>query len=201
VITAQDTVRRSLDRETQLRLVEQLSEVRSISPFVKLKTPGGGSMSVRVSAAGRLGWTSDEKGYRYVDSDPEGKPWPHIPDEWIEIANSVVAEPQPWDSAIINWYSIGAKLGEHFDESEADCSRPIVVISLGDSASWAVRPDIHSPISRCIISSGDVTVLEGVTRSWAHSIERIIADPLLSVFGATRGRASIRMGVAGPVPS
>lgn len=199
MITAADTIKRWLDRETQLRLIEQVREVREISPFQRLQTPGGGNMRVRVTAAGKLGWTSDEHGYRYVDRDRSGKPWPHMPFEWIEIANSVVSEPQPWDSAIVNWYGPEAKLGFHVDDSERDRTRPIVTLSLGDSAVWVVRADMESVLSSCVVRSGDVTVLEGVTRPWVHAITRIIPEPLLSPLGATRGRISITLRVAGEV--
>src|SRR5688572_3677722 len=93
-------------------------------------------MSVKVTAAGKLGWTSDENGYRYVESDPSGKPWPHMPDEWIEIADRT-GDPEPWDSAIVNWYDEGASLGRHVDESEwqaQERKRLLRLVDLGDSA-------------------------------------------------------------------
>lgn len=200
MITAQQTVKRSLDLETQHRLIEQVKEVKAISPLRALRTPGGGKMSVRVTAAGKLGWTSDEKSYRYVDRDPlTGKPWPHMPFEWIEIANSVVSEPQPWDSAIVNWFGPHANLGMHQDLDEADLSRPVVVISLGDSGRWVLRQGEGGELTSCSLLSGDVTVLEGPTRLWPHGITRIIPQPLLSPLGTIRGRISITIRVAGEV--
>lgn len=200
MITAKDTVKRTLDLETQIRLIEQVREIREISPFRRLATPGGKAMAVRVTAAGRLGWISDEHGYRYVDMDPTtGMPWPHMPWEWVEIANSVVEQEQPWDCAVVNWYGPESNLGFHVDESEHDRSRPVVTIGLGDSAIWAVRSDRESEITSCVVRSGDVTVLEGITRPWIHAITRIIPEPLLSPLGATRGRCSISMRVAGEV--
>lgn len=199
MITAQQTVKRSLDLETQQRLIEQVREVKAISPLRSLRTPGGGKMSVKVTAAGRLGWVSDEKGYRYVDRDPlTGQPWPHMPFEWIEIASSVAGE-QPWDSAIVNWYSPEANLGMHQDLDEADLSRPVVVVSLGDSGRWVLRQGEGGELTSCSLLSGDVTVLEGPTRLWAHGITRIIPQPLLSPLGAIRGRISITIRVAGEV--
>lgn len=198
--TAQQTIKRSLDTETQLRLLEQIKKVRSISPFRSLQTPGGRKMSVKVTAAGELGWLSDERGYRYVDRDlVTGQSWPHLPWEWVEIANSVVEIPQPWDSAIINWYGPEANLGMHVDNSEADFTRPIVTISLGDSAVWVLRQGDGGSLTSCSVLSGDVTVLDGETRLWPHGITRIIPQPLLSPLGAKRGRVSITLRVAGVV--
>lgn len=200
MITAQQTIKRSLDTETQLRLLEQVKEVKSISPFRSMLTPGGGKMKVKVTAAGKLGWISDEKGYRYVDRDPiTGQPWPHLPWEWIEIANSVVDEPHPWDSAIVNWFGPEGSLGLHQDVNEHDLSRPIVTISIGDSAVWVLRQGERGDLTSCSVLSGDVTVLEDETRLWPHGITRIIPQPLLSPLGADRGRLSITMRVAGVV--
>jgi len=101
-----------------------------------------------------------------------------------------------WDSAIINWYDPEAALGWHRDQAELDRSLPIVTISLGDAASWAIREGPGQPISRCRLESGDVTLLAGITRPWLHTIERIIPAPLLSPL-QTRGRVSITVRVAG----
>ncbi len=195
--TVLDTVKGPLDRAAQRLLVEQVRKVLLVVPLRDLLTPGGKPMSVRVSAAGALGWTSDAHGYRYIDRAPSGKAWPAIPDEWKLLADSFVLEPQPWDSALIIWYGPDAKLGEHVDDTEVDRKRPIVVFGVGDSAVWSARPDAHSDVERCIVNSGGVTVLEGVTRGWLHSIERIIPEPIFSPLGTKRGRLAIRMAVAG----
>lgn len=104
--------------------------------------------------------------------------------------------PSNWDSAIINWYDEDAALGWHRDLAERDRTLPIVTISLGDACSWAIRADESSPVSRCRLESGDVTVLAGPSRGYLHTVERIIAAPLLSPLKA-RGRLSITLRCAG----
>jgi alkylated DNA repair protein (DNA oxidative demethylase) len=112
------------------------------------------------------------------------------------VANGAVDDSVAWDCAIINWYEPGASLGWHRDLAERNYELPIVTISLGDECSWAIRMDEGSPVHRCRLPSGSVTVLEGQTRLALHTVERIIPSPLLSPLGATRGRVSITLRVA-----
>ena len=152
-------------------------------------------MRVRVSAAGELGWVGDGE-YRYDPVDSRGKAWPKMPPRWISIANDACKAGYAWDSAIINWYDENASLGWHQDKGEVDTSLPIVTISLGDAASWAIRRDEDSPASRTRIGSGAVTLLSGENRGYFHTVERIIPEPLFSPLDV-RGRISITIRVAG----
>lgn len=195
--------------DTQVQLFEQVKAIKAASPFVQPRTPGGAPMRVRVTSAGRLGWVGDGA-YRYSETDSRGSPWPPIPDLWTEIANLAIAGceryegseredggPLKWDSAIVNWYAPDASLGWHQDLSERDRTLPIVTISLGDTASWAVKESESGPASRVRLESGAVTVLAGDLRLAFHSIERIIPNEMFSPLGATRGRISITLRVAG----
>jgi len=47
-------------------MLEDLRAGLKTAPLVQMETPGGKPMSVRMSAAGRLGWASDRAGYRYA---------------------------------------------------------------------------------------------------------------------------------------
>ena len=78
-----------LDAPAQARLVEAIREVARAVPFVTQTTPGGRPMSVRMTAAGRLGWISDRKGYRYAGRHPSGVPWPPIPEQVLAIWSEV----------------------------------------------------------------------------------------------------------------
>lgn len=192
---AAKTIAHRIDLDTQFDILAGAREVVRQSPLVRLRTPGGRLMAVGVSGAG-LGWTSDAGGYRYTDKDPLGNPWPAIPALWLAIANRVGGQ-QDWDSAIVNFYPPDAKLGWHQDNSEADLTKPIVTISLGDDASWAVRPSQDELPHRCTLDSGAVTLLAGESRLWRHSIERIMATA--PTFSPLRkpGRISITLRVAG----
>jgi alkylated DNA repair protein (DNA oxidative demethylase) len=207
MIHARDTVVEHLEPHVQARLVEEVRGVLRGAPLVRPSTPGGAPMRVQVSAAGELGWVGDGA-YRYDPHQRDGRPWPPIPALWTAIASRVAGR-HPWDSAIVNWYDSGAALGWHRDLAEGDHTLPIVTISLGDAASWAVchqRADLGSPcpgvhvesrsVSRVRLESGDVTLLAGESRLYWHTIERIIPAPLFSPL-ANPGRVSITLRVAG----
>lgn len=183
----------SLTLNEQKRWVEHVRGVLRQAPLVRPATPSGYPLRVRVSAAGEVGWVGDGE-YRYDRCQKNGRPWPEIPEPWTELANGLVGQ-QAWDCAIINWYDADASLGWHADLHERDTSHPIVTISLGDACSWAVRRDEKSEIYRTRLESGAVTVLEGDTRLWLHTVERIIPSPLFSPLKA-RGRISITLRVA-----
>lgn len=193
-VTAQSTVVARLDGGVQAELVATVRSVLVDAPLVRPTTPSGTPMRVKVSAAGALGWVGDGA-YRYDGAQRDGKPWPVMPELWREIADRVAGS-HPWDSGIINWYEPDAALGWHRDLAEGDRTLPIVTISLGDAASWAIREDDESPISRTRVESGDVTLLAGRTRLHLHTIERIIAAPMFNPLRKP-GRVSITIRVAG----
>jgi alkylated DNA repair protein (DNA oxidative demethylase) len=190
---AQDSVRCVVGPTVQAALLAQVRGVVLQAPLVR-PTAGGTPMRVRTSAAGRYGWVADGT-YRYAETQANGRAWPPIPQLWRDLADDAVGA-HLWDCAIINWYDEDASLGWHRDLSERDHTLPIVTISLGDDCRWAVRLDEGTPIHRCQLESGSITVLEGNTRLALHTVERIVAAPLLSPLGATRGRVSITLRVA-----
>lgn len=192
---AQASVCKQLSPKAQRELLTQAREVIRQAPLVRPTTPNGMPMRVRVSAAGSYGWVGDGA-YRYDPVQKNGRPWPELPAQWSQIADEVAGK-HAWDCAILNWYEDGSALGWHRDLAERDHTLPIVTISLGDDCVWAMRLDEDSPVHRCRLSSGDVTVLEGPTRLALHTIERIIPNPMFSPLGVTRGRVSLTLRVAG----
>jgi alkylated DNA repair protein (DNA oxidative demethylase) len=95
-------------------------------------------MSVRMTAAGRYGWVSDRKGYRYEPRHPSGG---LAADPGV--GSGGVARGQPGvdrdpQCCLVNFYGEGAKMGLHQDRDEADFDMPVVSISLGDDALFRV---------------------------------------------------------------
>ncbi|MCA9681984.1 MAG: alpha-ketoglutarate-dependent dioxygenase AlkB [Myxococcales bacterium] len=194
---AEATIVRRLERDLQLRFI---AEARSIAEQSRLFRPqaGGRPMSVKITNAGALGWVADELGYRYTSAHPRtGRPWPPIPQWWLDFADDVAGR-EPWDCAHLIWYEPGASLGWHRDKTERT-RRPIVTLSLGDDATWAVRLDEREPIHRARLYSGYTTLLSGETRDALHSIEAIEPAPALLAPSPlpTPGRLAISIRVAG----
>src|SRR6202035_3819589 len=95
--------------------------------------------AARMSNCGRLGWVSDESGYRYQKTHPvTGRPWPPMPDMLLAIWNDLARYPSPPEACLINFYHPAAKMGLHQDRDEEDFAAPVVSLSLGDSCLFRV---------------------------------------------------------------
>lgn len=158
----------------QVAMVEDLRQVVAAAPLVSPVTPGGRQMSVRMTAAGRLGWITDRKGYRYSPTHPRGMPWPEIPDRVLAVWNIVTGLARKPDCCLVNFYGEGARMGLHQDRDEGDFSFPVVSISLGDSALFRMGGiDRKEPTHSHWLSSGDVVVMGGPARLAWHGIDRV----------------------------
>ena len=192
--TATQTIVERLSIEVQLKLVEDIRRLVGARGLMRAYTIGQRPMSVRVVSAGALAWVGGRSGY-VTPRAPYA-----IPASWRALADRVAGR-QPWDCALVMLYAPDSRLGLHQDVDEHDKSYPIVSISLGDSCSWAIAPPSprrprRRELSRAVLESGCVTMLANETRRYWHSVERIIAAPLLSPLGHP-GRYSITFRVAG----
>ena len=163
-----------LDAAAQARLVAELSEVIRAAPFFAPLTPWGKPMSVRMTSAGRYGWFTDAKGYRYIDRHPSGTPWPPIPERALAAWRTLVSAERLPDCCLVNHYAAKARMGLHRDADEADFSWPVLSISLGDPAVFRIGGTARTdPTRSMLLESGDVAVLGGATRLAYHGIDRI----------------------------
>src|SRR5579859_5345313 len=122
-------------------LLAGIEAVTAISPFRRMVTPGGFTMSVAMSNCGTAGWVTDRKGYRYTATDPEtGQPWPPMPDVFralaVEAAHRAGYAGFEPDACLINRYEPGARMTLHQDKNERDYAAPIVSVSLGLPATF-----------------------------------------------------------------
>ncbi|MCU1292989.1 MAG: 2OG-Fe(II) oxygenase [Bryobacterales bacterium] len=157
-------------------LFSAIMDAARISPFRHMAVRGGFRMSVAMTNCGHLGWTSDEKGYRYSTLDPEtGKPWPAMPPLFAEVASRCAslagfADFEP-DACLINRYKPDARMTLHQDKNEVDMSRPIVSVSLGLPATFLFGGMTRKERPRRIrIESGDVVAWGGAARLTYHGI-------------------------------
>ncbi|MHA6326317.1 alpha-ketoglutarate-dependent dioxygenase AlkB family protein [Roseivivax sp. CAU 1753] len=163
-----------LDRPAQERLVTGLRAVLRAAPLVTPVTPRGQKMSVAMSAAGRFGWITDRKGYRYEPTHPSGQPWPPIPEAVLAIWDAVSGSDRAPECCLINWYGEGARMGLHQDRDEADFAHPVVSVSLGDDGLFRIGNDTRGGKTESIwLRSGDVAVMGGAARLRYHGVDRI----------------------------
>jgi alkylated DNA repair protein (DNA oxidative demethylase) len=163
-----------LDADAQAAMVEDLRSVVAAAPFFTPETPRGRKMSVRMTAAGRYGWVSDRKGYRYEPRHPSGVDWPPVPASVLAVWRAVSGVDRDPQCCLVNWYGEGAKMGLHQDRDEADFDMPVVSISLGDEALFRVGGvERGGPTQSIWLRSGDVAVMGGAARLVHHGIDRV----------------------------
>lgn len=163
-----------LDLDAQQSLVADLRKVVAAAPLYAPVTPGGRPMSVRMTSAGRLGWITDARGYRYEPRHPVGQPWPAIPPDVLALWHSLVGLPREPDCCLVNFYGEGAKMGLHQDRDEGDFSFPVLSISLGDEALFRIGgTDRKDPTESFWLKSGDVLLMGGPARLAWHGIDRL----------------------------
>jgi DNA oxidative demethylase len=161
------------------RLFVALNKIIATSPFRRMITPGGYPMSVAMTNCGAAGWVTDRTGYRYDPEDPEtGKPWPPMPDCFLELAIEAATEAgypdfSP-DACLINRYEPGARLSLHQDKNERDFANPIVSVSLGLPATFqfgGLRR--NDPVKKFDLRHGDVAVWGGPSRLCYHGVSQL----------------------------
>jgi alkylated DNA repair protein (DNA oxidative demethylase) len=184
----------ALDADAQRALVDALREVAAAAPFFRPVTRWGKEMSVRMTSAGKSGWVSDRRGYRYEPRHPSGLAWPAIPEDVLEIWHSVTGLDRAPDCCLINYYADGARMGLHQDRDEADFAWPVVSISLGDDALFRVGGIERSdPTASVWLRSGDIAVLQGPARLAFHGIDRV--KPGTSTLLENGGRINVTLRV------
>lgn len=162
-----------------------------------LVTPGGHAMSVAMSNCGALGWVSSPRGYSYAPNDPvTGKPWPVMPPDWFDLAESAAAQAgyanfKP-DACLVNQYLPGAKMGLHQDRDEKDFAQPIVSVSLGLPAVFLLGGLKRADKSQRVrLVHGDVVVWGGSSRLAFHGVAPL-ADGQHPVWGRRRVNLTFR---------
>lgn len=172
---------RGLAAHAETPLLEAIKQIEAASPFRHLTTPGGHVMSVAMTNAGSLGWTSDRSGYRYQPTDPlTGRAWPAIPDLILELAalaaeHAGFAYPVP-DACLVNRYQPGSRLSLHQDRDEGRLAQPIVSFSLGLPATFLFGGGQRSDrTARSRLHSGDVVVFGGASRMAFHGVAPLAA--------------------------
>ncbi|GGA18854.1 alpha-ketoglutarate-dependent dioxygenase AlkB family protein [Neptunicoccus cionae] len=158
----------------QQAILDDIRAVTAQAPMFSPLTAWGKPMSVRMSSAGKYGWYSDRKGYRYEPAHPNGTPWPAIPQSVLDVWHAVSGTTRQPDCCLINHYTEKARMGLHQDKDEQDFDFPVVSISLGDEGLFRIGGLERKGKTESIwLSSGDVCVMGGAARLAYHGIDRI----------------------------
>jgi len=177
-------------------MVDDLRTVIDRAPLFQPETRRGQKLSVRMTSAGKVGWVSDRRGYRYEPHHPGGGPWPDIPESVLQVWRAVSDWDGDPDSALINWYGPEARMGLHQDRDEGDMSAPVVGISLGDQGLFRMGNVERGGETRSHwLSSGDVVVMGGAARLAYHGVDRI--KPETSTLLRAPGRINVTLRVVG----
>jgi len=160
--------------KAQMALVAALRDCARQAPFFTPVTASGKEMSVRMTSAGRLGWVTDRRGYRYEPRHPSGVAWPKIPDQVLALWRDLVNAERDPDCCLINYYGEGSKMGMHQDRDEGDFNWPVLSVSLGDDALFRVGNLERGGKTESIwLNSGDVLVMGGAARLVHHGVDRL----------------------------
>lgn len=165
-----------LDDDQQREILSDLRSIIAAAPMFQPVTRRGTAMSVRMTSAGRYGWYSDRRGYRYIRRHPDGSDWPDIPQNIMAIWDAVTGLARRPECCLVNYYDSDAKMGLHQDRDEASFDWPVLSISLGDAARFRIGGAERGGRTESVwLRSGDVVVLTGPSRLAYHGIDRIRA--------------------------
>ena len=183
-----------LGRPAQELVLRDVLAVMEAAPPFHPVTRWGKAMSVAMTSAGRVGWISDRRGYRYEPRHPEGQPWPPIPASVLAIWGSVAPGARAPECCLVNLYRGGARMGLHQDRDEADFSQPVVSVSLGDEALFRVGgTERGGPTESLWLRSGDVCVIGGPARLALHGVDRVREGSSALIPGGGRINLTLRV--------
>ena len=184
----------ALDAQAQAKLAGEVLTAARDSPLFQPVTPGGQTMSVRMTSLGQRGWVSDRSGYRYAEVHPvTGQPWPPLPEALLTLWKELTGSAALPDACLVNLYRGDARMGLHQDKDEADFAHPVLSISLGDTALFRLGGTSRKDPTRSFrLASGDICILAGAARLAFHGIDRVIAGSSRLIPGGGRINLTLR---------
>lgn len=164
--------------------------------------PGGHPMSVRMVC---LGWHWQPYRYTRTAEDVNGARVLDLPGWLADLGRRALAdaydEPAPDyrpDTALVNWYDPGAKMGMHQDKDEV-ADDPVVSLSIGDSGVFRFGNTANrgKPYTDVVLASGDAVVFGRESRFAYHGVPRILPGTADPATGVPSGRINITLRVTG----
>lgn len=163
-----------LNTVAQNSLLDKIREIAIKAPLFSPLTPWGKPMSVKMTSAGRFGWYSDRKGYRYISKHPRRSDWPEIPRPILALWSDLCPNSPKPECCLVNYYGKSAKMGLHQDKDEKNFAHPVLSVSLGDDALFRIGGHNKAdPTQSVWLNSGDIVIMDGQSRLAYHGIDRV----------------------------
>lgn len=174
-------------------------------PMRHTRLPRGGVMSVRTVC---LGWHWQPYRYTRTADDVNGRRVAAFP-EWLSrlgrraLADAYGRETQTAreyapDTALVNFYDGGARMGMHQDKDERS-SAPVVSLSVGDSCVFRFgnTESRGRPYTDIELASGDLFVFGGPSRFAYHGVTKVFPGTGDPATGMASGRLNLTLRVTG----
>jgi alkylated DNA repair protein (DNA oxidative demethylase) len=192
-----------LDLSGQQRLVAAYREWSAGPVPVRAAVlPGGHPMSVRMVC---LGWHWQPYRYSRTADDVNGARVLDLPGWLADLGRAALADaygaPAPDyrpDTALVNWYDPGARMGMHQDKDEV-AADPVVSLSVGDSCVFRFGNTANrgKPYTDVVLASGDAVVFGRESRFAYHGVPRILPGTADPATGVPSGRINVTLRVTG----
>ncbi|MFD6860087.1 alpha-ketoglutarate-dependent dioxygenase AlkB family protein [Rhodococcus sp. NPDC060090] len=192
-----------LDRDTQRGLVDACRDwARGPAPMRHTALPGGGVMSVQTVC---LGWHWSPYRYTRTAVDVDDAPVAPLPHWLADLGRRAVADAysrpaddyEP-DTALINFYDAGARMGMHQDKDE-HIAEPIVSLSIGDACvfRFGTCETRGRPYTDVRLESGDLFVFGGPSRFAYHGVPSVFPKTGPADIGIAGGRLNVTLRATG----
>lgn len=153
-----------------------------------------------------LGWHWQPYRYTRVATDVNGQRVLALPKWLAKMGRAAVANAYELDdvnnyrpdTALVNLYADGARLGMHQDKDEV-INEPVVSLSIGDSCKFRFGNVEHrnQPYTDITLASGDALVFGRESRLAYHAVLKTYPDTAPSECGLEHGRINITMRTTG----
>ena len=167
-----------LNKNEQVRLLSKIALIIHKAPLYRPTIPRWNKpFNLLITNAGKWGWTSDIKGYKYINSHPlTGDFWPEIPLLLKQIWRTYTGLKIEPNSCLINLYeNLNSKLGLHQDKDENDFSFPVLSISFGNTGIFYYgKTKDKKYLKKIELPSGSVVIMQEKSRLMYHSIAKIL---------------------------
>lgn len=154
-----------------------------------------------------LGWHWQPYKYTRTADDVNGAPVAAVPDWLVDLGRAAVAaayddptagERYTPDTALINFYDEGARMGMHQDKDERSPA-PVVSLSIGNSCTFRLgnTTNRNRPWTDVRLHSGDLFVFGGPVRFAYHGVTKVHPGTAPEGCGLPSGRINITLRVTG----